>query len=246
MKPIDILRRRGSGSGSGGVSTFATEVMADTPWAWWKLDENTSATSVSDSSGNARHLNTFTVASGKRQQTPLTADGGYSMLFDGGVASGGLPGFSGHNPLTFEMIVKPVSLSAARVLIHNGSLTTFSESGQFLAINTSGGIYFQVVAGGAFRTLSSDSGAISAGETAIIGVSHDPLIDKVIIYKNGSAIKTLSHTFGLADVANSSWKIGDLSPASNIANSYLDHVLVFASVLSPTRFLAHAEAAGFA
>lgn len=35
--------------------SYSSEVLADSPWGYWKLDESTGATTATDSSGNARH-----------------------------------------------------------------------------------------------------------------------------------------------------------------------------------------------
>lgn len=232
-----------------GGGDFATEVMADAPWAWWQLDDADSATYTADASGNGRHLTTTLNPLAKRKKPPLIADGGYAQTFDGsaGCVNGGtLTAFSGHQALSMFCIIKVNAFTASAHLMHNGDTGVGSGQGQLLMLETNGALRFYSNASGGWRDYRSDPGAMALGETAIVGWAHDPVADTLKFFKNGSLIKTYAYTFGLSGGASAKWALGGLNGSLPGAYCDMDHAMVFAAALSEARALAHAQAAGLA
>lgn len=248
MMPFQAMRFRAP-SGGGGASDFASEVLADSPWAWWPLDDADAATYTYDASGNGRHLTGTLNPLAKRKKPPLIADGGYAQTFDAsaGCMNGGtLTAFAGHVALSMFCIIKVNSFANTSHLMHNGNTGVGGGQGQLLLLLINGQLQFYANASGGWRDYRSDVGSMALSEIALVGWVHDPVADTLKFYKNGSLIKSFAYTFGLGGGNSAAWALGGLNGNAAAAYCNMDHAMVFASALSDARILAHAQAAGLA
>ena len=229
--------------------SFEDQILQDNPWAWWKLDDAEGATFTSDSSGSGRHLTGTLNPLVKRKKPPLVPDGGYSQTFDGTsgcMNSGSLEAFAGHVPLSLFCVIKPNSFSASAHLIHNGNTGVSGGQGQLLMLETNGALKFYCNSSGGWQDLRSDAGALTLGETAIVGWVHDPVADTLKFYKNGVVIKSYTYASGLGGGGSNMWSLGGLNGNAPAAYCDMDHALVFNKALSEERIFEHAVAAGLA
>lgn len=94
--------------------TYPAEVLADSPWGYWKLDE-TSGGTFADSSGNGRDASESNGSVGAKNQAKVfPSSSGGSFQNTGGSNANVLRSLSGFpaGAFTFEMSVNPTSINS--------------------------------------------------------------------------------------------------------------------------------------
>lgn len=228
--------------------TYAAEVLADSPLAYWKLDE-TSGTTAADSSGNSlagTYSGGYTL-----NQPPLGTGTGASVTFNGSgqVAAGTPSALAITGNLTLEAIAQVFSWPSSggfAVIVSKGFDGT--AQGYSLGIRNIGGTNY--LEAGTYLAAGDINTAVQVVITWTLGTPHH-----IVSTFNGSAWKL--YVDG-SEVASLTTTQGPRSTSSQVlvaafANSgtsarywigELDEVAIYGTALSGARITAHASAAG--
>jgi hypothetical protein len=236
------------------ASSYSSQVLADSPIAFYKLDDSV-VNSVADSSGNGRNL--ISTVNTTVLQPPLTPDGGHSYTMNNGYAITNDLGtsFSGQNGVTYEAIINPTGLATAAgngmCIMHLGNFGVGNGQGIATYMMPDGrvGVQFLTQTLG-YIVREAPAGTISATETALITITLDVINNQVNFYKNGYLVAT-NNISGAPDIGlgnSTQFAIGQFIGAGVTPNytGNIDMVSMYRSVLSPARILGHAQAGGFA
>lgn len=219
--------------------TYASEVIADSPIFYLKLDE-TSGTTAADSSGNG---NDFTYqADVLLDQGPLIGDGSSSISV---------------SPSSSAAILSsvPAAFTAATAFTLEAwvNLTTTSQSINFISIgNGFDGYSMDVNSGSGYVTSGNRLGAAAAGLYNVAsgvdigtGTHHVAVVrngNTVEFYIDGVQVATNGSGWGSVNTPTTQCTIGGpidtLQPSQRIA-----HAAAYASALSSTRIADHYAAA---
>lgn len=214
------------------ANSYATEVLADSPLAFWKLDE-TSGTTMADSSGNARdgtYVNTPTLGA-----TGLIGDGGTAVTFNGTDEYGEV-GFGSWMPagntqsFTLEAFCKTTSSASQTLIARADSATPYR-------LGISGGRAFMQVAtgGGAASTLFGTSTTLNNGSVHHIVGTWDGTTTR--LYVDG-VFDTSTAKNGVLNSTSSALRIGQRNADLFWAGT-IDVVAFYATPLVGTRIAAH-------
>jgi hypothetical protein len=233
-------------------------IMAQSPWAYYKLDE-TSGTTFTDSSGNGRHL-TVVADSPEIGRPPLIAPG-YCVRFgfnstdyirDGSYHAAVSALVAGNKEFTLETIIQIDSLATTSDIIHLGNAIVGGAQGVVLRCNSSGSLRIQFYTG-SFLTFGSATGAISTG--AVYHVAARRKTGGVYdVFLNGSNVAngTNSTSVQCSDTTSSggtSICLGATYAAgssSNYMHGSQDYTAIYAAPLTDAEIMSHAQAAGLA
>ena len=116
---MSTLTRRRSGlyvprvtGGPVGTDAYSIEVLADSPLAYWRLDE-TSGSSPADTSGNG-HVGTYAGAS--LSQPPLIGNSGTSVLFNNTTIDAPQASWMEVSTFSVEVLIKPTNATHDNVI----------------------------------------------------------------------------------------------------------------------------------
>lgn len=219
--------------------TYATEVLADTPWAYWKLGE--ASGTFADSSGNARTMSPQVAGSTSYAQAPIGPGLGNSVNFNGisGVY-GFLTGNPGGGDVTIEWVFKPSNLVAGSPK----GVIDFNNDARMIRISDTGqpGGAFQLKLG--TTTLTTTGGLVANGNAYHCAATYTSSTGAVLLYVNGTQVYS-GTTTTTAFVTGSGFIRLPWNNANGreIAGPFSD-VAIYQSVLSPTRISAHFLASG--
>jgi hypothetical protein len=239
----------------GGSLDLATEILADSPTAFWKLDE--ASGTFADSSG---HGNTLTASGTVNYQRSGLIPSYYSTKFlfiptgNNSVRVSGVLGLTA--PLTgdwsVEAIVNTRDTGAGgsyRILaITGGSGETAAENYQVYFYLTSGRVLQAHWETGAGTNIDMDSGiTLDEGVTYHLAAVKDATAKTMTFYINGAEVNVVSWTTdttgGTAGTMVTS--IGQDGSAASSNNMNVGYVaFYYGSKLSATRIATHAVAAG--
>jgi hypothetical protein len=225
---------------SGGSSpTLAEEILADSPWSYWPLDDASGAT-MADASGNARdgaYVGTPTLA----QPSIVAADtSGTAVLFPGTAgtyAEKTSAAFPGGTAFTVEFWVQPVALRAAGS--PDGLFTCASGTGAdgdiWMRSGDTGLAQGQLdcaVGGGAHVQPSSP--LLAVGVTTHLALTYDGTTYR--LYFDGTEVgsATVSTTISSSFI-RFPWNYTD----GRQINGYYQHVATYTTALSAARIAAH-------
>lgn len=233
---------------------YADEVLADSPFAWWRFEE-TSGSTVADEVGS----NDGTVFGANLDVAGQVGSGASFDGVDDYINVGSLSGLSwgGSNGFTVEMLVNTTDSTSDAMFFGaiNTSGTTFlnqgswSRTGGFLTFAmahpgtsnsnrkiTRGSTAADSIADGAWHHLAF----VAPGGTAALKIYLDGVDDTGLVRENASVSATSfpSSLFLCARNFNGS--------ASDFNEAIQDEVAIYDKALSAARILAHAQAAGVA
>lgn len=215
--------------------SYSAEVLADSPWLYWRLEETGAAATAQDETANNRD-GTYT---GTTQGVAGAVDGGNAVTFDGvddkvlgGVA---LPA----GDLTIEQWVKIPSTPASSGYLHMLSDGVGGGGGVETFVNTNRRIQARMWVGS--EVVTPDSGTqLVAGQWHHIALRLDGTNAK--IYVDGAESSTVACGTIVDARPVCVGGAGGAGFASIYAHS-ADDVAVWASALSPARIAAHFAAA---
>lgn len=231
--PLGILA---SSKRNGG---FRASVMADSPLAFWWLDD-TVLSNFNDSSGNARHLGLSASTGG--MAAPLTAESLYSWNAPGSTyAAISRATWQESAAFTIEAIIRPDDVGSYKAIF---SFDASSPRGWSFYVNGGTLLMYDFNTG-----TTADNGSIPIN----VGISYHVAVayasGSFSLYVNGVLDRTVAkslttnpaHTNGF--VLGASYAGGG-APQLNF-DGRIDEVAFYGSKLSTARILAHAQAAGF-
>lgn len=221
--------------------TYASEVLADSPYAYYKLDESSGATTAVDSSGNARDMTHArgAVAFGTAQ---LIVDGVTCGTFDTAdelafsntsITTGGL---------TIEAWVKTTNNTTARGIIgwHNsGNIATKRFTLEML----SSGIVQATVqtSSGSAVTLTSTTAVNNGNPHHVVLTTTAFSGGTIVLYVDGAQEDTDTATTGTAQGANR-MRLGGIGASGTCWSGDIDEGAFYNSALSAGRVSDHYDA----
>lgn len=242
---------------------LATEILADNPWAYYKLDEAPASTSIADASPNARDLPsvvaspTFGSTGLSPTGTAVTLNGTTQYITSNNNQYGTAiaTDFNGNQDFTFEALIKPSALTTTRNVIHIGNYSVSGSQGFWMAVMGNGSLQIGQFTG-SFLNVNSAAGLISTGVQYHVCVTR-AVGGAVLLFINGHQVQTGTMAGNIAAAASAATggmrvtlgiqfgAAGGGNPGSFFAG-VIDHAAIYNSVLSPARILVHARAAGYA
>ncbi len=224
---------------------YYTEVAADTPYLWWKLNE-TSGTSVADASGNSRTAthNSVTVNQTQIAYTELDKSVRYTAASNSYTTW--TPGSAITSSFTVEFWVRTTTTAAYQNVLGAWSAVSSSNYGFAFAI-TSGGTCEAYTANSGFTNyqLHNPLMTLSTDTWYHVAAAYNSSTFDIKWYLNGALTATTN-----AGAASSLWNtskpftLGRLTKDGTATDfdGYLDEVAVYTSTLTGARILAHYEA----
>lgn len=227
----------------GGASSYPSAVLADNPYAYWRLGD-TSGTTAADASGNGR-TGTYNNGSGSftlNQASLQTSDADPSARLQSAyVASGFLLNTSA---ATVEAIVKiPVGYTGVTIA---GFQDGFGSSTSDKMLGISGGAFLWYVYDGHPSGIGAPSPFTAGTAYHIAGTVG---AGGQILYVNGIAVATGIATGSYTGYGTNNVFAGGGSGggggAAYLSDLYIDEFAVYNTQISAARILAHAQAGGF-
>ncbi len=213
---------------------YSTEVLADSPVAYWRLAE-ASGTSAADSAGtitgtyvNAPTLGAASLVASDTANKAVSFDG----VNDHVTAPSGAVGLNPTAALTIEAWVKPTTISA-------GDHQIVRKTGQYFLQRAAGAVSLVVYVAGVAKVLTVTP-ALVAGTAYHVVATYDGTNQK--IYLDGVQVGTRAQTGALSTTANTLY-IGSATATTEFWDGTLDEVAIYSTALSAARALAHYEAA---
>lgn len=228
-------------------NTYDSEVAADSPAGYWKCDD-TSGTSVTDYSGNSRHL---TLESGcTLNQTAVKPNSARAIDFVGSGngfldmsdASWQSPHAGASGLMTVECWFNSDTLAAINTLWWKGLSSNFEFS---LAVTTAGALQFTVftAAGGTAGDATSTTGLVSTGNVYHAVGTWDRAGNAIKAYLNGSEVASATTSADSADGTSSLCFGFRDSLNDRYFNGRADYLALYPTCLNSTRVAAHYAAA---
>jgi len=227
--------------GSAPPADYTTEVMADSPVAWWRLDE-ASGTVANDATGT----NHGTYAGATLNQTPLIVSGA-SVRFSGSSSGIAIPDAANlsflNTAFSLELWVKTTSTATSALVTKEVSGSIVPE---YLVLMSANGTVNFVV-----RSTNADTPNVVATTPLAVndGVRHHIVAVFVPsgvakIYVDGVERASVAHSLTTSFNSTAALYLGR-RPNGNYLLGNLDEVAFYASALSAARVLAHYNAGAF-
>jgi hypothetical protein len=238
----------GGGGGTADATSYKSVILADTPYAYYRLKE-ASGTTMTDSSGNSRD-GTFTGNPGFSAISLANDSDDSAVLFgmDGSTETYGVAPFTidSWSAFTFECLCTPTgglfgSTATNGRLFSNG---VYGASGFELAVNSNlYDILFQWQATGGYGSLNGPPAAFKPGALNHVAVTFDATAGGVV-YVNGVVVFTWAGGHGNVNPTSQNLHFGnEVSPtASAQFIGYMDEIAIYNTALSSTRIQAHLAA----
>jgi PKD repeat protein len=219
------------------VGPYRTEVLADSPAAYWRLGES-SGSSALDSSGT----NIGTINSGVTLGVPgaLSGDSDTAMTFNGTSGFVSVPSSPALNPtgdLTVEAWVKPTVLNGSGgAIVHKGG-TSGNSSWQYRLSLTSANQWRATVYIGGTAYTVTDTRTPSTSSWTYLALTRSGTT--LTLYVNGTPVGSTTAA-GALNSNSGMLAIGRTGASSTTYFSgSIDEVAVYPSALSTTRISAH-------
>lgn len=219
--------------------TYEDITLTDSPLGYWRMDD-TSGTTLTDSSGNARHMaltGTYTLG-----EPPLIGIG-TAVNFDGssGYASIAADTWMDLAHMTIEAWVKPDVVSGATdIICGRTNLGSASDANYqfYLKRNSSAGWGFLLRTGNNNIDINGAASAAVAGQVVHIVGTYDNVT--VRLYVNGVQVASQAAAGGgggMSDGQLQPFRIGGINNTSNRFDGTIDEVAWYGTALSAARIL---------
>lgn len=220
------------------LGTYAEEITADSPVAWWRLDE-TSGTTAADAIGS----NDGTYAGATLDQSPLI-NAGRSVLFSGSGSGITIPDAANlsfvSTAFAIELWAKTSASSQSQLVVKNSS-TEWPEYWLYMLAN--GKVKCEV------RPANGGSPAVTAVTAVAInnGTQHHVVSvfvpsSTLKIYIDGIERASVSHSIATSYNSSSKLFIGRRNEAYEYWAGALDEIALYGAELSAARIIAHYNA----
>lgn len=213
--------------------TYADEVLADSPLAYWRMNE-ASGTTLADSSGNS-HSSTIAGTPGTWSlgQTGLITGADTCVLFSGGAASSTYGAWMDvTSAVTFEVWVKFTGISGFAGVMSRWQNVGGAAVG-LLWVNPGGLLSFDLVVAGSQRHVQG-AAASTGVRYHLVGVYDGAAVR---LYVNGVQVDSTSVTGSIA-TGNSNINLANFAGVGTTAG-YIDEAAFYGTALSSTRVAAH-------
>lgn len=249
--PFRAMRLR-QAPDAGPSSPLAAAILADSPWAYYQLDEPAGSATAGDSSPNARTLSRMgaavfglpALAAGLG--TAMRVVKPNSRVLSSAYGASVQGNFQGDKPVSVCVLAKMAELGG--VLVHVGDFAVSGSQGFWLGHSATGSFGMGAFTSAGWSYVQSPAGALVVGQVAMLHITR-AVGGQVRLYKNGALVQSgtllpiiVSSAAGRVSIGTSSESNGPIDPSS----ADIQHAAIFNSTLSPERVIAHATAAGFA
>lgn len=247
------------GGGSAAAANYDAAVLADSPWAFWKLNDIAGSVAVDTvAARNLTHTGGIAI-----NQKDLIAGGSKSYQLDGtddradtgAHAAAVATVFDGNKAWSLEAVIEVSASPQSGAVIHAGNYSVNSSQGVHMSVSATGVLTLSVYIAG-FQSFSSAAGLLLASgryhllTTRALGGTFKGYINgtEVISGSNAGAVGcAFTSSFGgtklsLGTVAGAA---GGGAPAS-FFKGFVTRAAMYNSTVSAARALAHAQAAGLA
>lgn len=225
--------------------SYASEVLADAPIAYWRLGES-SGTRVLDSSGHTRTAALTGSGVTRNQGSLLLTDADPSTAFAGGWAVINPAAWMSVTALTAEAWFTVTSTHSGIILARINYATGFGNSYSWHLLHLGNRLYAEVfrASSSTYAVVQSAVGSIVVGQTYHAVLTYEPSTGTAALYLNGVSVATaaLAPPLTPGDVGIT---IGsDWANHGSTANHQgrIDEAAVYATALSPARIAAHYQA----
>lgn len=223
--------------------SYSSEVLADSPLLYWKLDE-TSGTTAADSSGNGRN-GTHTAGPTVGQPSLLASGAGFSAAYGGDINGSGYTTLADAawmdvTQFTAEAIIRPSIVSGLRPI---ATRWTGGNTAFLFSVNA-GKLHLQINGGGAGKTVTGAT-TLTVGTTYTAAATYDG--SNLRLWLNGAvdgtqafagSLSAVAVPFVVATAENVKTTVGEFR-----FGGQLDEVAYYGSALSSGRIAAHHAAA---
>jgi len=221
---------------------YVNEVLADTPWAYWRLGE-TSGTTALDISGNARNA-TYTNSPTLGANPLITVDNSVDLDGTNDYASF-TPGTAVTGNFTYECWINADSFSSFPGLVSGWNANSSGNYGSIILLADTGVVEIYA-ANSTFTGWSytdSTGYTLSTGTTYHLVFVNDDTNNTAKLYVNGVEQYSSSGKTTAMGMVNAS-KILSIGRAttSNYFNGRIDEVAIYTKALSADRILTHYRA----
>lgn len=231
--------RRGNNKGKAAAASldWETEVTADSPVGWWKLDE--ASGDLADSSGNANTLSVLNTL--VYQQTALVVGSTYCCQFTaannplGRVTLAAATEVNLTSDFTIECWINTTDTSATTLML--GTTDNLLANGYGIRIDN--GTIKAIYDGG---TVDSIGSSYNDGATHHIVAVYDNTGSNLHLYIDGSLDNSKGSAATVTNPGGWFTVGGHYNEATREYDGYIDEVLVYNTVLSSTRVAAHYSA----
>lgn len=220
--------------------SYSTEVLADSPLAYWRLGD-ASGTTLTDSSGNGHNGTYSSITLGTTGL--LAGDSDTAATFNGSSSNGLVTGASWMNTgtatsLTVEAIIKPTGVSGT----HNIADRDFQSAARVFQFRLNGNKLEFITIGGTVGIVTATSiTSLSAGTAYHVAATFDG--SNIRLYINGTLDRTVVASGSLNTTGLSDLSVGATYGGGGVLTSFfggvIDEVAYYNSVLSGTRLAAH-------
>jgi hypothetical protein len=230
-----------TGPPEAGGPTYAQTVLADSPLAYWRLDEPAGATTALDSSGNGvngTYVGTFTHAvAGALVNDPDTAAG-----FDGATAFvdvGAVFPFAGTVPCSLEAWANPVVDVDYHGLISRNDEATGPTYGWLMYIEPSSAPFYDYSRhqSPTVRVIAQSSYTATTGVWAHVVATFDGT--SLLLYVNGNLETSVPNTVSLPTATSHLVLGAENGGLSSWWHGTLDEIAVYDHVLTQARVTEH-------
>ncbi len=219
------------------LTGYAAAVMADSPIAYWQLDE-TSGTAAADIGSSGTTGTRAVAATGVPSPLGTGAATTFSSPTSAGITAtvgAGTPLDRG-SPISIEAWINPSQVGQHGGIVEKSVGTTVNT--QYLFFVESGGLVFRITTtDGAWQQLFTNYAPAVGQWTHVVATSDGNWLR---VYANGAEVGSLARG-GTVVTGAGTIHIGQLGTgASNYAfKGSIDEVAVYSTALSPTRIAAH-------
>ena len=215
--------------------TYTSEVLADSPVAYWRLGEASGTTAV-DETGS--HNGTYVGSPTLGATGLLAGDTDTSVTFNGTSQYVDIPAagaFTVGQPFTLEALVEVAADSTDRGIIGNG----YSNTGYHLRILANNRLRMILFQDGTAYTFSDSTTVLSAGVHHLVGTWDGAGVPKV--YVDGVDVSGARVAAGtIASIASGyNLRVGHLPGAPGGWNRRLDEAAIYDRALTATEVQAH-------
>lgn len=233
MAPV-LLNPFGYGGGGGG-GTYASEVAADTPLAWWRQGD-ASGTTMADSSGNSRsgtYSGSYTLGAAGL----ITGDSDTCVDYSGGSALVANAAWMDVATMAIEAVIKPDTVPGGGGYAFIASRDTNGTDGPWWFVLHGGKIELACWPNGTGLTQLAGATTLTAGNKYHVVGTYDGANMKVFV--NGTQDGSVAKTGNLTGFNAPGIKIGNWPGANLPFDGKIDEVAFYSS-LSSTRVGVHA------
>lgn len=232
---------------------YAPEVLADSPYSYWRLNE-ASGTTITDIGSSPHHL---TMAGGNTLNHPGLIHQDTCMDNSSGQASYDLTNtdFNVASVATFEAWVNLDYLNTSTTygtFLSAGNFFVNPYQGWRFAVTDGGKLAFSTMYNSVWRHMVTTTAPLSIGATAHVVCVVDMAANTVDFYVNGQFLETVEYLYTIALTYTGGWvysvtigahRAGTDTPIFGyLLNGRIDEVAFYKAKLAAARILAHYNA----